>query len=145
MYRITHLFIAASLVFMASCASSDDGMVSAALTAIDQCNTRCMERPNADAALCAEACAELGGTGCFDDCAKRGGEETECRRACGAERTRGCFDSCYEKVDDMAVCEERCKGAYAGGEGKSCTEGEEVERNGITYVCTDGDWVVQAG
>ena len=109
--------LAASLLLFACGDSSsvdvtgDTSSSMSAVEATDACFTGCMERPEASADRCAEACAEIGGDTCQEGCVERGGDEADCDAIC-RERDgvaeHSCYEGCIERGGDEATCEEAC-------------------------------------
>jgi len=125
---------------MAGCADdADNGLKvnSAALT--DECVARCVEH-SGDEGRCAETCAAIGGEGCELRCTERGGEEAECTERCDSTDINECFDACIAGGGDMEICREACGGVLST-DPEACTEGDEFERDGVVFVCTNGEWV----
>ena len=128
---------AAIMVGCADDSGNDLGQSSAALT--DECVSGCMER-GMEEARCAEVCASIGGEGCVIRCAERGGDEAACEDRCATSGTNECFDTCVESGGDLETCRLACWETVSR-EPVACTEGDELERNGVIFVCTDGEWI----
>jgi hypothetical protein len=60
---------------------------------------------------------------------------------CEARGTDGCYDACIEGGGDIATCKEACiRDEGGGGEAAPCIDGEERERDGVIYLCSNGEW-----
>ena len=136
--------VLAAALLLIGCAGdggNDLEMNSAALT--DDCVAGCVER-GGEEGRCAESCASIGGDGCVTRCTEHGGDEGACEERCAASGTDGCFDRCVESGADVQTCRDACMDSDARPSSvtpTTCIEGEETIRDGVTYVCTDGDWV----
>ena len=131
------LALATTMVRCADDSVNGLGQNSAALT--EDCVSGCLER-GVEEARCAEVCASIGGEGCVTRCTERGGDEAACTDRCDASGSAACFDGCIDAGGDIETCRLACWETVSK-EPIACPEGDELERNGVIFVCTDGIWV----
>ena len=142
-FSLFAILITASLLFW-GCATDDSKVETgkSALEATNECVIGCQER-GIDEPTCAELCSSIGGNKCIDRCIERGGDEARCTAGCqsGGE---GCYEGCIERGGDAETCRLACTRPEGGESSPAviCTDGEETIRDGVTYLCENGDWTV---
>ncbi len=152
-----------SLGLLACGADSDnDSGITNQDSALEQgagaCLDGCLERELGEE-RCAALCAEGTDARCGADCMAKTGDEIACRRRCRPRAT--CYAQCFARQPDTPLCRERCYPGVAcyaqclseGGDDElcrprcaglteeaPCNDGDEAERDGVIFVCTDGQW-----
>ena len=143
------LVLLASLTLV-SCAEDDGLSTAASALAADEtaCYEACLDR-GGDGEACREACSgEDGGAACFRHCIDAGGDELSCRERCAEDRSEmpsafnRCYRVCLDEGGDATSCREACSDLVFEAP-EPCADGAEVERDGMTFVCQDGEWVLQ--
>ena len=96
------------------------------------CHQRCVEE-QVDPEDCDRICDDLEENTCYRDCEEAGGDEETCRLECYPEA------ACHLECMDEGGTDEACRLA-CGTDEEPCTDGEESIRDGILYICVDGEW-----
>ena len=142
---VSILFILIASLLFFGCATEDSDVKTgqSALEATNECIISCQER-GLDEVTCAEVCSSIGGAGCVERCMDRGGDEERCTEGCASGGGDNCYDACIERGGDPDTCRLACVRSEAPN-AVICTEGDETIRDGVTYLCKDGEWVVIDG
>ncbi len=141
MQRTLFVLLASLLLFPAGCGGSNagGGDLETSFQALTgefrtECHQRCVEE-DVDPEQCDQVCDELEENTCYRDCEEAGGDEDACRLECYPEAA--CYLDCMDEGGTDEACRLAC---HADEDEEPCTDGDESIREGILYICVDGEW-----
>jgi hypothetical protein len=141
MQRTLFILLTSLLLFPAGCGESTagGGDLETSFEALTgefrtDCHQRCVEE-DVDPEDCDRVCDALEENACHRDCVEAGGDEETCRLECYPEAA--CYLDCIDEGGTLEACRLAC---HAGEDEEPCTDGDESIREGILYICVDGDW-----